>query len=169
MINSVHSLYIIDQSWCARRRNLQRTIKEKQIYILIMYVRTVESLSTGRQSQNPAIYKDIRPLYFTMLWNRCGFFDSPVCKPWPKFSLACRWRCGSVQMWSLRRRCSCWDSGIYQPRPATSQWMWLWSSRLHEPWSEMLPDYSSVQKNIKKLYWLTCITLRNLQLQKTVI
>ncbi len=121
------------------------------IFLELLVLPTLHSSSTN-----------VWPPYFTILWNLWGFFDSPVCKPWPMFSSACRWRCGSERMWSLTRRCSCWDSDIYQPRPATSQWIRLWSSRLHEPWSETPPDYSSVQKMIKKLHWLAHITLRNL-------
>ncbi len=162
----MQALYIIDQSWCVRRWNLQRTIKAKQIDIHIMYEDCREHVSRKTKPKPRRFSKLEGCMYGHPILQSYGiceaFFDSPVCKPWPMFSLACRWRCGSVRMWSLTRRCSCWDSDIYQPRPATSQWMRLWSSRLHEPWSETLPDYSSVQKMINKLRWLTHITLRNL-------
>lgn len=59
MTNSVQALYIINQSWCVRSRDLQKTkqkkVKAMQTRIHVMYVRNVESMSVRKQSQTLGI------------------------------------------------------------------------------------------------------------------
>ncbi len=56
----MQALYIIDQSWQERRRDLEGTVKTMRVHVIIIYEDCRERRSKGKQRQNSDILGNLQ-------------------------------------------------------------------------------------------------------------